>query len=56
MSGGRRHEAEHCVDEGPVTIEEGSPSIDEMLQHGEDVREGGRVTSEGSEAIGRELI
>ena len=49
MSGGRRHEAEHCVEEWPVPVEERTASVDEMLQHGEDVREGSRVAGEWSE-------
>ena len=40
------------IDERPVAIEEGplDVAVDEMLQHGEDVREGGGVSLEWSEA------
>ena len=34
VSGGRRHEAEHRVDEAPVAVEESSASVDEVLEDG----------------------
>ena len=43
MSGGGRHEAENGIDEGPISVEEGGASVDEVLQHGKDVREGSRI-------------
>jgi hypothetical protein len=49
MSGRGSHEAENGIDEWPIAIEEGTASVDEMLQQGEDVREGSRVTGEWSE-------
>ena len=49
MLSSRRFETEHCVDEAPVAVEEGVACVDEMLQNGEDMREGSGVTGEGSE-------
>src|SRR5680860_909012 len=51
VSGRGSHEAEHCIDEWPVAIEEGGACVYEMLQHGPDVREGSGVTHEWSQAL-----
>ena len=51
MSGRRSHETEHCIDEGPVAVEEGAASVDEMLQHSPDMREGSGVTSEWCQSL-----
>ena len=51
VSGGRGHEAEHSVNEAPITVEKSSASIDEMLQHGPDVREGSRVALEWRQSL-----
>ena len=40
VSGGGRHEAENSIDEGPISVEESSACVDEVLQHGKDVRKG----------------
>jgi hypothetical protein len=51
MSGRGGHETEDSIDERPVAIEKGTARVDEMLQHGPDVREGSGVTSKGSQAL-----
>ena len=51
MSGRGGHETEDSIEEGPISIEEGVASVDEMLQHGPYVREGSGVTSKGSQAL-----
>ena len=51
VSGRRRHEAEHRVDEAPVAVEEGGASVNEMLQHSPDVREGSRFAHEPRQAL-----
>src|SRR5687767_12269987 len=56
MCGSRCFEAEQSVNEGPVAVEESGASVDQMLQHGEDVWEGSGVASERSECGCGELM
>ena len=56
MSGRWRHKAEHSVDEAPIAVEKGSASIDEMLQHGPNVRESSGITFEWRQCFGSTVL
>jgi hypothetical protein len=56
MSGSGCHETEDSVDEAPVAIEEGTACIDEMLQHGPDVRECDGITDEWCQSLGATVL
>lgn len=56
MRGGWSHETEDSVDEGPVTIEKGAVMVDEMLQHGPDVRKSSGVADERRQALGTAVL
>ena len=49
---GRRStlESQHDIEEQPVAIEEGIASVDQMLQHCEDMGEGSRLANEMGDA------
>src|SRR5680860_119363 len=55
VRGGSSLQTQQSAEEGPVTVEQRSASVDEMLQHCEDVREGSRVAGERRQSIGLEL-
>jgi hypothetical protein len=46
MRGRGSHEAENSVNEAPIAIEESAMDVDEMLQHGPDVRESSGLAHE----------
>lgn len=56
MSRGSTLESQHHIEEQPVAIEEGVASVDQMLQHCEDVREGSRLSNEVSDASLSQLL